>query len=76
MICLSIVPVGLAKSRENAPFLPCSRNYSSSGPSLDRDFGDLSTFHPFDCFPARRRLPVTIRIFSSISHANYRHWPS
>jgi hypothetical protein len=60
MICLSIVPVGLATSRENASFLPCPRNLFIEWASPDRDFGDLSTFNPFDCFPLRRRLPVTI----------------
>jgi hypothetical protein len=51
MICLSIVPVGLAKSRENASFLPCPRNLFIEWAFTDRDFGDLSTFIPSIAFP-------------------------
>jgi hypothetical protein len=60
MICLSIVLVGLAIFRENASFSPYLCNLFIEWASLDRNSGDLSTFHPFDCFPVHRRLPVTI----------------
>src|ERR1700751_5408093 len=35
--------------------------YWPSGSSFGRCSGDLSTFHPLDCFPVCCRLPVTIK---------------